>query len=452
MTDLQHVRQVAQQRLTLQLRAYVGKIGEQLPEYLFLRVRPSQIECSCSQFEKILKYQYRGCDRGLQPVAGPLLQIIGRVHAVLKRHHGGLQLPVLQHGAGAPGSVHPGGVRVHHQAHVMGVARQQPGVPDAQRRAERGHRRVTGRIERDHVEIALRHVHGPRPLDALARLGQPVEQLALAIVGGLRRVEILGAVAHGASAERDHLAARGGDREHDTVAEQRQQAAARAREQAGAHQEVVAVAVGAQEAMQPVTGARRVADAVAGKRLRRETPAGKVLARRRRGAGAQQDVVEAVGQAAVQIQVGLPLGPFGAARVLHLHAGALGQQRERLREAELLHLHHEVDHRAALLAAEAVEQVAVRAEREGGGLLGMEGAQPDQPVAAALQAQVVARHDVDPQAVVEFRDLVGGDHALTAAVRTWTPVNRPRPSGRRTWRRCARRDRGRSGVRRCPGP
>ena len=425
-TDPQHVRQVAQQRLTLQLRTHVGKIGEQLPEYLFLRVRPPQIERRRRQLEKILKDEYRGCKSGLQPVDGPLLNVIGRVLAALKRRHRGPQLRVLQHGGGAPGSVHPGGVRVHDQAHVVGVARQQPRVLAAQRGAERRHRRLTGRVERDHVEVSLRHVHGPRPLDAVARLGQAVEQFALAVVGGLRRVEILGAaVAHGASAECDHLAPRGGDREHDAVAEQRQHAAAHAREQAGASQEVVAVAVGAQEAVQPVAG-RRVADAVAGQRLRPEPPARQMLARRRRGAGVPQNVVEAVGEPAVELQVGLPLGPLRAAGVLHGHAGALGQQRERFREAELLHLHHEVDHRAALLAAEAVEQVPVRGDRERRGLFGMKGTQPNRPVAAALQAHVVAGHHVDPQPVVELGDLVGGDHALTAAARP-APVNRPRP-------------------------
>ena len=450
-TDPQRVRQVAQQRLTLQLRTYVGKIREQLPEYLFLRVRPPQIERRRSQLEKILEDEYRGCKSGLQPAAGPLLDIIGGVLAALKRHHGGPQLHLFQHGGGAPGGVHPGGVRVHHQAHVVRVARQQPGVLTTQRRAERSHRRVTGRIERDHVEVSLGHVHGPRPLDAIARLGQPVEHPALAVMGGLRRVEILGAVAHGAPAERHHLAARGRDREHDAVAEQRQHAAVRAGEQAGAHQKVVAVAVRAQEPMQPVTGARRVADAVAGDRLSPEPPSGQMPARRRRGAGVEQDVMEAVGEPAVELHVGLPLGPFRAAHVLHLHAGALGQQRERLREGELLHLHHEVDHRAALLAAEAVEQIPVRGERERRGLFGMKGTQPDQPVAAALQAHVVAGHHVDSQPVVEFRDLVGRDHALTAAAAP-APVSRPRPSGRRTWRRCALRAGGRSGGRRSPGP
>ena len=94
----------------------------------------------------------------------------------------------------------------------------------------------------------------------------------------------------------------------------------------------------------------------------------------------------------------------GVARVVgQLHARARGQELDRLHKAQPLHLHDELDRRAARMAAEAVEHLLVRRNGERGRLFAMQRAQP--PQAAALGAQLHIRRD-DGNDVVLCQQLV----------------------------------------------
>jgi hypothetical protein len=55
----------------------------------------------------------------------------------------------------------------------------------------------------------------------------------------------------------------------------------------------------------------------------------------------------------------------------HLHPGALGQKPHRVGEGEILLLHDEVDHAAALFAAEAVEDLLVGGAHEKEGVFSL---------------------------------------------------------------------------------
>ncbi|MGX1120788.1 hypothetical protein RKD37_006151 [Streptomyces ambofaciens] len=74
-------------------------------------------------------------------------------------------------------------------------------------------------------------------------------------------------------------------------------------------------------------------------------------------------------------------------------AGLAGQALDRLREGEVVDLHHERDGVAALLAAEAVEEPLARTDLEGRRLLVVEGAQPLQVAAARVAQLEVLRDD-----------------------------------------------------------
>ena len=77
-------------------------------------------------------------------------------------------------------------------------------------------------------------------------------------------------------------------------------------------------------------------------------------------------------------------------------AGLSGEALDRLREGEVVDLHHERDGVAALLAAEAVEESLARADLEGRRLLVVERAEPlEVPPARVPQLEVLGHDGVD---------------------------------------------------------
>ena len=76
----------------------------------------------------------------------------------------------------------------------------------------------------------------------------------------------------------------------------------------------------------------------------------------------------------------------------NLHAGALGKEADGVRKGKVLDVHDEVDHAAALLAAEAVIDLLVRRDGEGAGFLTVEGAQAKEVAALAGQLHIAAHH------------------------------------------------------------
>ena len=88
---------------------------------------------------------------------------------------------------------------------------------------------------------------------------------------------------------------------------------------------------------------------------------------------------------ALELAVGLG-GPLGG----KLHARALGKGPHRLGEAQTVLAHEEAEGVAAHAAAEAVEDAALRIDGEGGGLLGVEGAEALPVLAGALEVHGLA--------------------------------------------------------------
>ena len=74
------------------------------------------------------------------------------------------------------------------------------------------------------------------------------------------------------------------------------------------------------------------------------------------------------------------------------HACPLGQGAHRIRIAQSLHFHLEVDHTAALVAAEAIIHSLIGSNREGGGLFPVEGAKSKQIGTGTAQVHILPHH------------------------------------------------------------
>ncbi len=106
--------------------------------------------------------------------------------------------------------------------------------------------------------------------------------------------------------------------------------------------------------------------------------------------------------------VALDAGP--AATVGEPEADPVGQPLDGLDEADVLDLHHEVDHAAALAAAEAVEGAVGRADVERRRLLVVERAQAAHRTRARpAQRDVLADDLLDPVAVADLGDVAVPD-------------------------------------------
>jgi hypothetical protein len=108
--------------------------------------------------------------------------------------------------------------------------------------------------------------------------------------------------------------------------------------------------------------------------------------------------------------------------VRDLQADRGGQVLDRLDEADAGVLHQEADGAAVRAAAEAVVELLGRADREGGGFLGMEGTAGAVIGARLLQRHVAFDHIDDVDAGKQFLDEAFGDHAEHYAPLSWNQV------------------------------
>ena len=76
----------------------------------------------------------------------------------------------------------------------------------------------------------------------------------------------------------------------------------------------------------------------------------------------------------------------------HCHADPLCQCPNRVRIAQSLNFHLEIDHAAALVAAEAIIHALIRRYGEGSGLFPMERAQTEQVGTGAFQTHILTNH------------------------------------------------------------
>ena len=123
-----------------------------------------------------------------------------------------------------------------------------------------------------------------------------------------------------------------------------------------------------------------------------------------------QTVMEKARRIAVELQHALPPRGVLVAVILRLgHARTPCEEGYSVTEFEIFDLHDEVDHAAALAAAEAVIDLLVRRYGEGGGLFAVEGADAEDVCAGALGEVDVAAHDLlDGVALCQFLQIVFG--------------------------------------------
>lgn len=233
-------------------------------------------------------------------------------------------------------------------------------------------------------------------------LGQvdAVQHLGLLVDRGLGGVEVLRAVvvvAELAGAEADDLPGGVADGPHQPAAEAVDGAAAAVLGEAGGDQFLVAEALAAQIAGEVVPAGRAVADAEVGGGVLVEAALGEELPADL-GLGALQRADVELGGGLVGLDqpdafAALVGGVVAALLVAQGDARLGGEALDRLREGEVVDLHHEGDRVAALLAAEAVEQALAGTDLEGGGLLVVEGAESFEVSAARVAQLEVFGHD-----------------------------------------------------------
>ena len=119
-----------------------------------------------------------------------------------------------------------------------------------------------------------------------------------------------------------------------------------------------------------------------------------------------------LGERGEQPGMGLALAAGApAALARHLQPQAAGEVLDRLHEVHVLVLHEKADGGAVGPAAEAVVELLLGADGEGGRLLGVEGAAGDELAPGLLQRHVVADHVDDVDAGEELVDEVLRDAA-----------------------------------------
>ena len=214
---------------------------------------------------------------------------------------------------------------------------------------------------------------------ARAREIDPVEHLALVVELAIGRVDVLRStpLPHRPGPEPAHAPARIRGREHDLPAEEvidLPRPRARALDEAGPEELLLAEAAAARGEQHPVPGARRVADAELAQRLLGEAASGEVLARTLRLLGVPQVArVERRGASEQRVQA-LTAGAISGRRGVLLlglqpHPEAVGKRLDRALEVEPLRLHDEVERVAGLRTAEAVVVLLVGADVKRGGAL-----------------------------------------------------------------------------------
>lgn len=338
---------------------------------------------------------------------------------------GGELLVVLE---GAQGSLLVGGVAVEGEDDAGRAVVHQEAAEDLDVVAAEGGAAGrdgggdAGEVAGHDVGVALDD-DGPADLgDVLLGQVDAVEHLGLLVDRRLGRVEVLGAVvvvAELARAEADDIAADVPDGPHEAAAEAVDGAAATVLGEAGEDQFLVGEALAAQEAGEVVPAGRGVADAEVGGGGLVEAALGEELPADL-GFGRVELVDVELGGDLVRLDQAdalpaLVAGVVAAFLVPQGDARLRGEALDRLREGEVVDLHHEGEGVAALLAAEAVEESLAGADLEGGRLLVVEGAEALEVSAARVAQLEVLGHDgVDRDRVPDRLHVVIVDPACHA--------------------------------------
>ena len=212
---------------------------------------------------------------------------------------------------------------------------------------------------------------------------------------GLRAVHVFGLpVAENTAGEADDVPAHVDHREHEPVAEGVVAGAVFDPHEPGAVQLLPGVALGRHGCFQAAPVVRRVAQTEVFRRDRADAALLHVLPGGRAAGGGELLIKEA-GRVLVE---GQHAAAFFALKIVvlfrDLHPDPAGQKLHSLGEGEVFDLHDEVDDPAALAAAEAVVDLLVGGDGEGGRFFTVEGAETEHVRAAFFRQPHVARHHV----------------------------------------------------------
>ena len=267
----------------------------------------------------------------------------------------------------------------------------------------------------DDVHVALDDDDALLRTDRLFRSVESVEQGALVEQGRLWRVDVLGAgcVRVGllrrcqeAGAEARDLTTLVADGEHEPVAKAVVAAALALDQQPGGHQLIPGEVALCKVALQGVPAFEAVAELEHLDRVSVQSAGGQVGASGLRLLRVEEGVVEVGGGGLVRLeQPLLSLVLLGVPALAEADARPLSEQSQRLAELDVVPPHHEVKHVAAAAArAEAVPGLAVRCDRERGGLLVMKWTARLEVAPGALQRDGLADQLDNVDAALYFID------------------------------------------------
>ena len=226
---------------------------------------------------------------------------------------------------------------------------------------------------------------------------------------GLGRVEILGLlVAERAGTEADHRPARGDQRHHEPVAEPvvDPRPALTLHRQSRQHQRLL-VQPGAQPVRQVSPAGRRQPEAERAQGLLGDAARGEVGTRITAALRIAQPLLECGRRQFQRLEQRRAHRPLPRPALGDGDPGTPAEQLDRLKELHLLVLLHESEHVTAGLAAEAVIELPVRADRERRRLLLVERTEPGPVAADAPQLDHLAHH---------LDDVARAPHALDPVV------------------------------------
>ena len=334
----------------------------------------------------------------LKAVRALLPHILVGIHAARNVDDSGRHILRFKNIQRAQNRLLPRAVAVIAHPHLGRIALEQARLLLGERRAQRRHNARNALLaQRHHVHIALDQNQPLQPA-LLARHVEGVQSLPLVEHRRVRCVEVFGiAVAHDAPAEAQHLALRVDDGKHRAVAEHVVAAAVLLARKAGLLELLERKALPGQMARERVPALRRGAKSEAAyarvvqpafvqiaQRLRalRRPDRGVIKARR-----LEIGLVDAFPERAHFVAVAAVADAFG-----QLHVRPLGQHPDGVHELHALDVHHKIDDRAALMAAEAVIHLRFAVHAEGRRLFPVEGTASPEPAPFLLQLDIIRHH------------------------------------------------------------
>ena len=294
-------------------------------------------------------------------------------------------------------------VRIVNQVHLLCVTAQKCGVLLGQAGAKRRHGAVKA------VLVQGNGIHIPLHQNQVAQLAflcqiQGEEVLPFIKDDGFGGIEILGSgVVHHTAAKANHIPPDIDNGKHQPVAEAVVDSAALFRHQACILQLLLRIALGLHGIHQAVPAVGSKADSEFGKNGRGHAPLLGIGQAFRPG-GAVELAVEIPGRFLGKGPQPLLLAvPALVLLVLRdLHPCPLCQGPHRIRVTQPLNFHHEIDHAAALVAAEAVVNSLIRGYGKGSSFLSVEGAQAKEVCTGAFQVHILPHHFLDGVSCHQF--------------------------------------------------